>query len=214
MFMFTLKPPAAKMLAGIAKATPTKSGKRPTMDSVCVEWSVRDAGDLADVTFVATDSYMLAYRQFTIDLRGEGEGDAKERVLVNGKQFAAALKEAVKGSTLKSGILVGYQDGTFVVARTDTDWSLELPAQDGDSYPSWRKLLVDDLTREYDGTLPAWNAGLMRRALDTLGMTPTELRDAVVVTRGEGHLKPMFLTLDPGKPDDGEWLALVMPVRS
>lgn len=209
--LFRLSRDQAKAISWLNEAASSDQA-RPTLASIDMEW-VLDDGELV-VTFVATDSYLLATRalRFPADTF-EAEPD-EGTALVPAKRFTDALKSAVKHGPKAVGPKATEMQDTAVeitedgvnVASVNGEYFESIRLIEAD-FPNWRQLLPE--RGEYDTALAPHNVWKATR----IATQPVSAQGAkpmrVYIT---DPLKPViFETID--ESGVGDLTVLVMPVR-
>ncbi len=218
----TMTPNEAKALAGLAKAA-SSDDNRPILTGIGIEWN--DDG----LTAVATDSYVLAWRQwepsrdntsevFHLDTEGEASG----KVLIPAKPLATALADAQKvrvanyGKNLPDDMapveLAWVTDAREVTVRVAlahdaSMFLIHLRLIEG-TFPNWRQLVGD-----FNGaTEAAFDGARLRQVLEATGMTVGQMRGGIPFRFSiVDSLKPAHLRYShQGEPD---YQAVIMPVQ-
>lgn len=211
--LFRLSQAQAKAVSWLNEAASSDQA-RPTLASINMEW-VREDGELV-VTFVATDSYLLATRalRFPADTY-EAEPD-EGTALVPAKRFTDALKSAVKHGPKAVGPKATEMQDTLVeitedganVASVNGDYFESIRLIEGD-FPNWRQLIPERDDKPVTVLSPhnLWKA-------TRIVSQPVSDKDAkpmrVYIT---DPLKPVIFEVIDSTRGTGDLTVLVMPVR-
>ncbi len=210
--LFRLSQDQAKAVSWLNEAASSDQA-RPTLASIQMEWTIEDK-ELV-VTFVATDSYLLATRALTF-AAGTFEAEPDEgSALVPAKRFTDALKSAVKhgpkavgpkATELQDTLVQITEDGVNV-ASVSGEYFEGIRLIEGD-FPNWRQLLP-----ERGESLTALSPHNLWKATRIVSM-PVSSKDAkpmrVYIT---DPLKPVIFEVIDSTRGTGDLTVLVMPVR-
>lgn len=207
--LFRLSPEQAKAISWLNEAASSDQA-RPIITGLKLEWELDD-GALV-VTFVATDSYVLATRALRFPADTFEAEPEKGEALVPGKRFTDALKSAVKHSP-KIGVsemkdtLVEITEDIITVLSVNGEYFESIKLIEGD-YPNWRQLLPE--RGDYDTALAPHNmwraARIAVQPVNAQGAKPMR----VYIT--DPH-KPVIFEVIDSKGAVGDLTVLVMPVR-
>ena len=214
--LFRLSQDQAKAVSWLNEAASSDQA-RPTIASIQMEWTIEaedgEDGELV-VTFVATDSYLLATRALRFPA-GTFEAEPDEgSALVPAKRFTDALKSAVKHgpkavgpkATEMQDTLVEITDAGVNVAAVSGEYFEGIRLVEGD-FPNWRQLLPE--RGEYLTALAphnVWKATrIVTQPVSSKGAKPMR----VYIT--DPRKPVIFETIDTS--DVGDLTVLVMPVR-
>lgn len=212
--LFRLSRRQAKAISWLVEAA-SKDQARPTIASINMEWVLED-DDLL-VTFVATDSYLLATRTLRF-VKGTFEAEPDEgTALVPAKRFTDALKSAVKHgppavgpkATELQDTLVEITEAGVNVASVNGDYFEGIRLVEGD-YPNWRQLIPE--RGEHLVALSPHNLWKATRIVSQ----PVSSQDAKpmrVYINTNDPLKPVIFEVIDEAAGAGELTVLVMPVR-
>lgn len=210
--LFRLSQAQAKAVSWLNEAASSDQA-RPIIASIQMEWVLED-GELV-VTFVATDSYLLATRALRF-AAGTFEAEPDEgSALVPAKRFTDALKSAVKHGPKSVGpkatemqdTLVEITDAGVNVASVSGEYFEGIRLVEGD-FPNWRQLLPE--RGEHLTALAPHNLWKATR----IATQPVSSQDAkpmrVYIT---DPLKPVIFEVIDETRGCGDLTVLVMPVR-
>jgi hypothetical protein len=238
--MFGLPPALAKRVAGIATCA-SSDPSRPTLEGIEIRWETGTEGDdqgkgypTLELTFTATDSFLLGTRTFTIVNTGQPwetfeTTPDKGSVLVEAKTFAKALVEAAKappGTPDKMWtVIVSLDDGGATVTNHKGTVMHTVHVIDAE-FPKWEQLMPDPKVYDLstlDGETPFFNPEYVRRALDGVGKLTKREREGMRPMRmffdgrKDTHLRPFGYEVDESKAGStatyGTYTAIQMPVR-
>lgn len=211
--LFRLSQDQAKAISWLNEAASSDQA-RPTLTGLQLEWVLED-GELV-VTFVATDSYVLATRalRFAVDTF-EAEPD-EGTALVPAKRFTDALKSAIKhspkiGMSELKDTLVEITEDIITVVSVNGEYfeSIKLMLVEGD-FPNWRQLLPkrgDDYVTALAPHNMVRAAKIAVQPVNKTGQLPMR----VYIT---DPFKPViFEVIDTRSSGVGDLTVLVMPVR-
>ena len=193
----------AKMLAGLQHAATSDATRPLPLRGILLEWTA------TELTAVATDSYMMARRVFTLDQDG-AHPEVEGSILVDAKPFAKALGEAAKApnvfiEVVGDKLTINLGGGSVsVFAAIDA------------TFPKWQHFYSDELLTEGEGKLPAINPKLLERVVKIAKGSPLvksdiPMRLAWGETSVKGDLQPFrFELVDQSR---GVLSIIVMPVK-
>ncbi len=210
--LFRLSQAQAKAVSWLNEAASSDQA-RPIIASIQMEWTIED-GELV-VTFVATDSYLLATRALRF-AAGTFEAEPDEgSALVPAKRFTDALKSAVKHGPKSVGPKATEMQDTLVQISED---GVNVAAVSGDYFEGIRLV---------EGDFPNWRQLLPERGEHLTALSPHNVWKATRIVSqpvSDKGAKPMRVYItDPLKPvifetidssgTVGDLTVLVMPVR-
>lgn len=224
--LYVINSQLAYELAGIADAASTDSS-RPLLGRI----EVSIVGDHT-LRAVATDSYMLAKREITLDTEAR-EGcvfpdpdDADlEPFAVSAKTWKKVLKEAAAAKQPLDAVLVDVTaDGVTVVPQAGDHPEVHIKSGDpaDGKFPNWQQLMGERIEKGHM-TTPAFNPTLLRRLEQTLSAKPADrgsfpLRIAATKSAGTSNanveLRPWsFTSHHTAAWYRSEFEAIIMPMR-
>jgi hypothetical protein len=226
--LFTLDRQLCYELAGVSDAASTDV-TRPALRAVNI--GVAQTGSKFSIRAVATDSYMLALREITVDTAvrenaafADDSDDKLEPFSVSARDWKKALKDAAMAKSMRDSILIDVtEDGITIAAEYGDSPEVTLRPQDDFTYPKYEALMGE---RVVDGELilPAFNATLLRRMESALSAKPADrstfpVRFAATKSGpGRGHgtsdMRPWsFLSYHDEPWYHSEINVIVMPTR-
>ncbi len=208
--LFRLNQAQAKAISWLKEAASSDQA-RPVIASIQLEWKLDD-GALV-VTFVATDSYILATRALRFP-KGTFEAEPEEgEALVEAKRFTDALKSAIKHSP-KIGVpemqdtLVEVTEDLVTVASVNGEFFESMKLVEG-TFPNWRQLVPERGDEHLVALAPhnVWRAARIAvQPINAQGQKPMR----IYITDA---LKPVIFETIDQKDAVGDLTVLVMPVR-
>lgn len=225
--LFIIDTTVAFELAGVADAASSDT-TRPVLRRVQLQTQPGETEVV--LRAVATDSYMLTKREITLSAEDTvaDDDDAKLSggVTVDAKAWKKALKDVASERVPVPSVLVDIAPDRVTVAREASKAAeISIPtmsAADG-TYPKWDLLFGERLTKGSFDSLPAFNAGLLRRMENSISAKPSDREKHPVrltATKsttskpGDASMRPwLFWTVRTAKTYRSEFEAIIMPTR-